>query len=219
MGEDIRHPAPHGLEALGGELLLVHCEGPAENGKVRVEEEGPVVEEPPFVHVLGAPRKLPPVDGQVVPAVELGFYTELFQGPNHRHGVPGEVEGGALVVGHDEGVIQVSQVMVDRPSAGDPPDHADSPFLHECPVHLLGGVLEAPHDDGGGILPEQEVPGVSPVHGPVEMLLHGQVECRVVALPLDVVHGILSSQKASCQKGRQASLYKISCNGGGAKNA
>ena len=152
------------------------------------------MEEPPFVHVLGAPREFPAVDGQVVPAVELGLHAEFFQGPNHGHGVPGEVEGAALVVGDDEGVVQVAQVVVDRPSSGDPPDHPDSPFLHEGPVHFLCCVLEAAHDNGRFVLPEQEVAGVSPVHSAVKVLLHGQVECRVVALPLDVVHGFLSSR-------------------------
>ena len=79
---------------------------------------------------------------------------------------------------HDEGEVQVAQIVVHRAAAGQPPDHPDAVRPDEVGVDLLGRVLVLAHHDGVVVLPEHEI---FPVPGQAveDVLLQRQVKIGI----------------------------------------
>ncbi len=167
-----------------------------------------MVEKPLPVHVLGTSGEFFSVDGDIVAAVELRFYTKLFKSIHYWKGVPCKVKRVPFIIRDNEGIVKIAEVMVHGTSSGYPPDDMDTVFLGERPVHFLGRVLKSAHDDGRFVLPEEEIPRISRLHRSVQVFFHCKVEHRVVGRSLDIIH-VLSPPSASCKETGQGSLYKI----------
>ena len=88
---------------------------------------------------------------------------------------------------HDEGEVQVAQIVVHRAAAGQPPDHPDAVRPDEVGVDLLGRVLVLAHHDGVVVLPEHEtvVPGAQHVK---HVLFQRQVPAGVCLGAFQIIH-------------------------------
>ena len=76
-----------------------------------------MVEKPLPVHVLGTSGEFFPVDGEIVAAVELRFYTKLFKSVHYGKGVSCKVKRVPVIIGDNECIVEVAEVMVYGTSA------------------------------------------------------------------------------------------------------
>ena len=92
----------------------------------------------------------------------------------------------ALLVGYER-IVEISQVMVDRPTAGHAAHNGDPPLQKRAHMHLAADILIAPDDDRGPVAPQQQhvVLTVIPEH----IVLKRLIEKRVVRCCFDLYHG------------------------------
>ena len=95
--------------------------------------------------ILGIAGKLAPVYGEIVPAIEFSRHAQTGQGANDGLGKIAEIEfPGKSGIG-DKSKIQITQIMVYRTAAGQPPHHAQ--ILRGCiiAVDLRCRILKFAH--------------------------------------------------------------------------
>lgn len=125
--------------------------------QIGVEHDGAVVHDPPLLQILGVAGEFLPVDGHVIPPVDLSGDAQRRQRRHHRLTEQLEVDRLHVAGIGDEREIQVAHVVVHRPTAGQPPYHPHTVLADELLVDLGSGVLVLADNDGVVILPQHEI--------------------------------------------------------------
>ena len=113
--------------------------------------------------------------------------SKVLQRLHNRAAKGGKVKGSRGAAVYNKGKVDVPQVMVHRPAAGEPAYHPDSMLLYIGGVDLADGILVFPHNDGVVVLPEHAV-CMGPVHPVKDILLQRQVESGIMTAALQVIH-------------------------------
>ena len=96
--------------------------------------------------------------------------------------------------------IEVAQVMVDRAAAGHAPYHGQAAPPDEVAVDLVQRHLMAPHDDAGGVLPEQEQAGMVRGQPLQQAFFKSEVERRIRGREGKGLHGtLLKKDRRRCR--------------------
>jgi len=114
------------------------------------------MENPPLPNPLRAAGEFFPIDQHIVPAAELYRNPQPFQGCRHRLTKQVQIQFRRASALSDQGEIQISQVMVNRPASGSAPYHPDAPGPGIIPIQLCFRILVAPYNDGVVVLPQKE---------------------------------------------------------------
>ena len=169
----ISHPAAHGFRALGSEFGGIGPQGAGDHVPVGIEQQRAVVEDASLMDPLGNTGDLLSVHQDIVPAGGFRRNSHGSQRPAYRLGKPGEVLQRRVSCVGNEGIIEISEIVIHGSAAGHAAHHGDAVFFHKGGIHFLRRVLIAADDDSVGILPQHEPVTLGPMLQ--DVLLKGQV--------------------------------------------
>ena len=103
--------------------------------------------------VVGVTGELAAICGEVVAPGAFGVNAHPAHGPQDGLGLGGDVKVGG---GHEEGEVEVSEVVIDGTSAREATGEVPAVRLQRRHFALVAGVLVAADDDGPLVLPQVE---------------------------------------------------------------
>ena len=146
---EVSDAAPHRCNAGGFQLAAGDGQGLGECLQVYVPHEGTVDDYTVPAHALGITGAFAAVQHEVVAPAAFHFCPHTLQGGgNQVQGMLHAVDGAGY------GIVEVSQVVIDRPAAGDAPRQADAVLLQVGEVYLGIDALVLAHNHGRRVLPQ-----------------------------------------------------------------
>ena len=159
--------------------------------KIQRYQQGAVMQDAPLPQGLRAARYLAAPGFQIVASGKGGLHAELGQRRADRTQVTREVHGLAPVRILHEGKIEVAQIMIDRAAAGHAAHHGQAAPADEVSVDLVQRDLMAPHDDAGGVLPEQKQSRMIRGQPLQQAFFKSEIESRIGGRKGKKLHGTL----------------------------
>ena len=128
--------------------------------KIGVKKDRPVVHHPPVPNILRIAGKLLSLDRHVISSVDLRIRSKLCKGFHNRFAKRPHIQCFRFPCICYIRIIQISQIVVHRASAGKPPYYLDVVSSDEWLIDLRKGILIFPDDNRTVILPEHKIASV-----------------------------------------------------------
>jgi len=194
---DIADPASHGLNSLGLEFLRIHAESALHGGRIGIEEERSVVQDPPVIDPLRGSGNFSSLREDIISAGSFRLHAERAESGENGFREALFCDRFRLIRVGNKRIVQIPEIVVDRAAPGRPADDSDLFFFDESAVDLRFGILVESDHDRIFVLPENQIAPLTAVRE--DVFFKGQIIIRIGASGLEtgerLFHRAFSSER------------------------